>query len=229
MEMRSYVIISCILFALFMHVQCCDEGNCLATTGTVCNNQGTCECGVCKCNSSYTGPTCEECPTCPSPCEIYQDCVSCKLFGTGPLGTVECMDKCDKILTLLPVYETEEFESPSDGKIVCKNVVKLRKDKYCMELFMVGNMEDGFRNIYCYPEQDCSEKYSPTNPPVLEVTLSKEDENNGPEVSSGNKAPEEAGAASGTKQGQSGDDNGTAANTISVSLTFIMAVLSLYL
>jgi hypothetical protein len=31
---------------------------------TICNNQGECECGRCKCHkdSGYLGPTCEDCP-----------------------------------------------------------------------------------------------------------------------------------------------------------------------
>jgi hypothetical protein len=139
------------------------------------------------------------------------------------------MDKCDKIVTLLPVYDTKEFESLSSGrKIVCQNVVKMGKYKYCMEMFMVGEMRDGFRDLHCYTEQDCSEKYIPTDPPMPEVTLDiKEDE--GKTGTGSNKNPEEAGAVSGTNEGQIGDGNGTNASTLSFSWIFIATVLTLYL
>jgi len=65
---------------------------CIASNGELCNNQGQCVCGTCRCNaaSNYRGPTCEDCPTCKGTCEIYRDCVQCRVFGTGSLTEEEC-------------------------------------------------------------------------------------------------------------------------------------------
>ncbi|CAF3376669.1 unnamed protein product [Rotaria socialis] len=85
----------------------CQEGwtgdDCSCTTktdsclvnNTICNNQGICECGRCKCNkdSGYLGPTCEDCPTCEHRCAATKDCVLCKIFDSGPLTNEQC-DRC---------------------------------------------------------------------------------------------------------------------------------------
>ena len=63
----------------------------------LCSGRGECVCGVCKCNSSdqfyYSGAFCEECPSCPTECQLYRDCVRCQVWNTGPLkDTRECND-----------------------------------------------------------------------------------------------------------------------------------------
>ncbi|CAF0847282.1 unnamed protein product [Adineta ricciae] len=59
---------------------------------TICNNQGVCECGRCKCHkdSGYLGPTCEDCPTCEHRCTATKDCVLCKVFHSGSLSEEQC-------------------------------------------------------------------------------------------------------------------------------------------
>lgn len=63
-------------------------------SGKICAGHGECICGVCRCmqdeERQYTGKYCEECPTCPTMCEQYKDCVRCTTFGTGPLTIEEC-------------------------------------------------------------------------------------------------------------------------------------------
>lgn len=63
-------------------------------TNKICAGHGECICGQCKCmqteERTYTGQFCEECPTCPTMCEQYKDCVRCTTFGTGPLTKEEC-------------------------------------------------------------------------------------------------------------------------------------------
>ena len=43
-----------------------------------------------KRESNYRGPTCEDCPTCKGTCDLYKDCVQCRVFGTGALSEEEC-------------------------------------------------------------------------------------------------------------------------------------------
>jgi len=63
----------------------------------LCSGRGECICGVCKCASTdqlyYSGAFCEDCPSCPSPCQLYRDCVRCRVFNTGPLkDSIKCND-----------------------------------------------------------------------------------------------------------------------------------------
>lgn len=63
-------------------------------SGKICAGHGECICGACRCQSTdvrqYTGTYCEDCPTCPTMCEQYKDCVRCTMFGTGPKTPEEC-------------------------------------------------------------------------------------------------------------------------------------------
>lgn len=63
-------------------------------SGKICAGHGECICGECKCMQTeerqYTGKFCEECPTCPTMCEQYKDCVRCTMFGTGPITKEDC-------------------------------------------------------------------------------------------------------------------------------------------
>ncbi|KAI8490708.1 neuregulin binding [Branchiostoma belcheri] len=43
----------------------------------LCNNHGVCSCGVCQCEEPYTGPTCEDCPTCQGSCTQLRGCAEC--------------------------------------------------------------------------------------------------------------------------------------------------------
>ncbi len=50
-----------------------DNSTCLTSNKLICNNRGSCECGVCKCtDKKYEGPTCEICPTCPKICSEHK-------------------------------------------------------------------------------------------------------------------------------------------------------------
>ncbi|XP_025096259.1 LOW QUALITY PROTEIN: integrin beta-1-A-like [Pomacea canaliculata] len=85
-----------------------DNSTCMASNGLECNNQGVCECGRCLCNSDsqYIGPTCEECPSCPSRCTQYRDCAECRGFNAGKYGPEECKEKCPEVI-ITDVLEEE--------------------------------------------------------------------------------------------------------------------------
>lgn len=225
-----YLILSCVVLLFLTHVFGCDDSNCIASNGTTCNGQGVCDCGVCKCVGEYSGPTCEECPTCPSPCDIYKDCVSCKIFGTGPLGAMNCIIHCDNVATFLPV-EKSEFDAPTgdDGMMLCRNL----NGAYCMESFRIGGMREGYRDLFVRTEEDCSAKYIPTNPPVIEVPMDNtKDEGSEPKQEpedDGKRKPEDVSAVSGSNQGQRVADNGAKIQTLSCSLIFMVTVLYLFL
>lgn len=173
------------LFAIFLEIlifSCgmdasCDIENCRASNGTRCNYKGDCDCGVCSCYEGYSGPTCEECATCASPCDVFRACVGCKIFGTGPKSIMDCLNECDDIATYLPEYgKYEEPVSPSE-KITCHTVRKMSRNKFCRESFLIGDMSQGYRNLYVYTEVDCSIEYKPTEGPVIEVTVDLKEEN----------------------------------------------------
>ncbi|XP_071966179.1 integrin beta-1-like [Antedon mediterranea] len=119
---------------------------CISANGLICNGAGTCDCGVCKCNASYTGNTCENCPTCPGPCITNKDCVQCKAFNEGTKSPKEC-ELCPyevEILSNLTIENKAErcvFKDQSDCSFVFtyqKNAdgnykLKVQEDKICSE------------------------------------------------------------------------------------------------
>lgn len=79
-------------------------------TQKICAGHGECICGECKCMQNqerqYTGTYCEQCPTCPTMCEQYKDCVRCTMFGTGPLASKELCSLCkNSTFSIEPIQE----------------------------------------------------------------------------------------------------------------------------
>lgn len=233
MELSHILIVSCALLAVNIFARACDDANCNSSNGTVCNEKGTCDCGICKCEEPYSGPTCEECPTCPSPCEIYKGCVGCKIFGTGELSAMECIIHCDYIASYFPVDQSDFDSAIDDDKILCRTL----NEDYCMESFRIGKMTDGYRDLYVRTDVDCDAKYLPTEPTVIEVPLDTDDssrqdsktENNS--VYKNSNQPEEAGAVAGSNQGQT-RDNGSgrlSAECMSTLLVSLFTVLLCFL
>nr|AVP12656.1 integrin beta 3 [Littorina littorea] len=92
-----------------------DNSTCIASNGLLCNQKGSCDCGRCRCNATlkYMGPTCEECPNCPSKCSQYRDCAQCKGFGTGKYNGDQCTDLCQEII------KEDELEEGNDLVFEC--------------------------------------------------------------------------------------------------------------
>lgn len=76
----------------------------------LCNGKGTCHCGKCECNLDdyYSGPTCEDCPSCEGNCEANEACVQCMAFESGPLTQEDCKANCTHVEL---VNEIEEGRS----------------------------------------------------------------------------------------------------------------------
>ncbi|KAH3774025.1 hypothetical protein DPMN_175396 [Dreissena polymorpha] len=129
----------------------CDDRNCQASNGAICNSQGSCMCGECACEGEYSGPTCEECPTCPSPCEVFKGCVGCKIFGTGPIGVIECVSRCDFVANYIPI-EKEDFDEVEDEMMLCSYF----NEEYCLESFKIGDMSEGYRDLFVRTDINCS-------------------------------------------------------------------------
>src|SRR5690606_10906796 len=85
--------------------------------GKICNGKGECQCGQCVCsatkNEQFTGMYCEECPTCKKLCDVYKDCVQCRIHGSGPLTPEEC-NNC----TINPI-SMNELEEVTEGEELC--------------------------------------------------------------------------------------------------------------
>ncbi|XP_074648909.1 integrin beta-1-B-like [Tubulanus polymorphus] len=86
---------------------------CTSASGRLCNGQGGCLCGKCRCKWGYSGPTCELCPaarrdSCPSTCDNLKSCVECRVWQTGPYNRQSCRRVCYhlrlSIVDELPVY-----------------------------------------------------------------------------------------------------------------------------
>lgn len=118
--------------------QCPDNDDaCEADNGKICSGHGKCECGRCKCTDTeeerYSGPFCEECPTCPGKCDIFKDCVQCQMFQTGKLTEEECKN-CSFLAIRVEEVEIEKedeeklciFKDESDD---CKFTFKYRLDE----------------------------------------------------------------------------------------------------
>lgn len=115
------------------------------------------------------------------------------------MSTMECIVHCESMATYYPV-DKSEFDNPKsdEDKIVCNNLNK----EYCMESFMIGGMADGYRNIYVRTDMDCSDKYLPTDPPVIEVPLDDEGNEHTGTNNGGYSQSEDVMAVSGTNHDQ---------------------------
>ncbi len=119
----------------------------------ICNGYGKCVCGKCVCdaNSGYFGLQCEDCPTCPLPCEKNRDCVQCKAFGTGKLANPdECAAECDGKMVLSKAQEVSsddmnkkcQFIDATDNctfifsySITNDKLIKYQATKECIKSF----------------------------------------------------------------------------------------------
>ncbi|ESO97208.1 hypothetical protein LOTGIDRAFT_143391 [Lottia gigantea] len=72
---------------------------CIASNGEICNGKGTCDCGRCTCfkEGNYRGPTCEDCPECPTKCTVHRGCAMCKAFKDGAYNSTYCADACKDV------------------------------------------------------------------------------------------------------------------------------------
>ncbi|WAR13085.1 ITB3-like protein [Mya arenaria] len=230
MEVSSWVtLLSVMLVFVLVSVRAapgCDDTNCRASNGEMCNGKGECKCGVCTCAEGHWGPTCEECRTCPTPCSVFKGCVGCKIFGTGPIGVIECLSQCDYIANYLPV-EKEEFDTTEDERILCS----FFNEGMCMESFKVGGMTQGYRDLYVRTEMNCSVPIPTTTTTLSVINIGtiddsddknvseKGDENHG--MGYKNAASEDAAAASG-HGGSSG--SAPAHKTSVISVCVLVAV-----
>ncbi|KAL5247448.1 hypothetical protein ACHWQZ_G019359 [Mnemiopsis leidyi] len=107
----------------------CDEGwegdRCECTTkketcmfnGFECDGQGTCNCGKCQCNESYSGKFCQLCEFCDK-CAEFEKCVLCVVGDSETVGkNAEDCDACDIAET---VYLTDERYTPDSPDSWCK-------------------------------------------------------------------------------------------------------------
>ncbi|XP_048243651.1 integrin beta-PS-like [Haliotis rufescens] len=121
---------------------------CEAENGVICNGEGECVCGKCECQqgTNYIGPTCSDCPTCPSKCSQYKSCAQCLGFGTGEYDSVSCTREC----TMKWEKQSTVEDRPQDGIKMCRS-----------------NLEDGCLILYSY-------EYNEQNDIVLKIQEKKE-------------------------------------------------------
>jgi len=193
----------------------CDDKNCRATNGEICFGRGTCNCGVCECDDTYGGPTCEDCPTCPDPCHVFKDCVGCKMFGTGTLSIMQCFSRCNYMGNFIEI-DKKEFDTTMDDLLLCEYFNK----GMCLESFKVGGMTDGYRDVFMRNSMNCTVPIptSTTTLSVIDLGDIDADTSGGNQNSGYNSGePEDAAAASGGDQRQ---PNGS--STIRASLSIVL-------
>ncbi|KAG9508444.1 Integrin beta-PS, partial [Fragariocoptes setiger] len=134
-------------------------------SGKICAGHGECICGQCKClqteDRQYTGKYCEECPTCPTLCEQFKDCVRCDVFNTGPLTKEECA-LCKNSTFFIDKVNKLEVE---EGETLCVFV----DDDDCKYQFKYKQYRDEtteFTHVFALEEKDC-----PTPIPILWIML----------------------------------------------------------
>ena len=175
MELDKACFVVLLLLSVFVSVRTenCNTDNCYATNGYSCNDHGSCDCGTCTCDAPYKGLTCEECPTCPTPCEVFKGCVGCKIFGTGFIGIMECLTRCDYVANYIPV-DKEQFDVEDDmsDHMLCKHT----NEDMCVESFKIGGMTGGYRDLYVRTEVECMSIEVPTFPTYIPETTPVVDE-----------------------------------------------------
>ncbi|CAG0885589.1 unnamed protein product [Darwinula stevensoni] len=95
---------------------CCErEEDCIPPGGSslgACSGHGQCVCSVCECHDTplgrYHGKYCEVCPTCRQQCGRYRDCVECRVFQSGPMGS-DCHANCS-----MPIIEIDRMFQEDD-------------------------------------------------------------------------------------------------------------------
>lgn len=136
--------------------------SCLAPNGKICGGNGECICGQCKCYESeaerYSGPVCEECPTCPGKCDAFKDCVLCQVFQIGPLAASgDCNTNCTFLTIQAPHIEVTE-----EGQKLC--IFKDEDD--CKYTFIYKLQDDNTYIVKAKNEREC-----PTAPNILAIIL----------------------------------------------------------
>ncbi|XP_041365225.1 integrin beta-1-B-like [Gigantopelta aegis] len=131
---------------------------CMASNGKLCFGQGECVCGRCQCDprTQYRGPTCEDCPTCPSKCSLYRPCAQCMGFGSGEYAS-DCSEKCSE-------YQFEMVPTIQESKDV--RTCPFNDDDGC--LFRYTYEYDPDNNVILRVQ---TTKECPTAAPVMAISL----------------------------------------------------------
>ncbi|ELU12111.1 hypothetical protein CAPTEDRAFT_224236 [Capitella teleta] len=103
-----------------------------ASNGLICNGKGRCQCGQCVCDrdGDFRGNTCEECPSCPSLCSVYKDCVMCTVFASGKYSAEECHQKCSR----MSITVVDNGRAPNMGRLC-----RFMDDDSCLMHFSYAN------------------------------------------------------------------------------------------
>ncbi|XP_046354851.1 integrin beta-1-like isoform X2 [Haliotis rufescens] len=83
-------------------------------TGLICNGQGRCFSNMCRCNSDFRGVTCDDCPSCPGPCQRLMPCVQCFVFASGSLTPEQCNTRCGVLgIEIVDDVAVQERDGPN--------------------------------------------------------------------------------------------------------------------
>lgn len=171
---------------------------CLASDGSICNNQGSCVCGYCQCDkdSIFRGPTCEENPTGPSTCLDLQQCVQCRVFGTGPLSKADCVN--DRVCSNLRIHSVDKF-TESRSEYLCE----FRDEDDCLFRFGYSYEKFGTKFVQAWTRKRCGQ-----------TEYTELGEESDPEVN-----PVQSDAPTGYQEGNDPDNNGGIIHSASLLLT----------
>ncbi|OWF44591.1 integrin beta pat-3-like [Mizuhopecten yessoensis] len=172
---------------------------CVASDGSLCNNQGSCVCGYCQCDqdSIYRGPTCEENPAM-NGCRDLKQCVQCRVFQTGPLSPSECAN--DHVCSNLRIHSVDTLNK-HESDYICQFTDE--KDD-CLFRFGYSYEQTGAKFVKASTVKQCP---GPGNND-LDMTLD-------PEVN-----PVQSDAPTGFQGSGDPDNNGASVPSVSLLTTF---------
>lgn len=132
-------------------------------SGKICAGHGECICGQCRCNTEgdrvYTGDQCQLCPTCPTMCEQYKDCVRCTVHHTGPLMENDLCSKChNSTFNIIEVANMSVYDFENAPEFVNETLCVFYDDDRCRyefryKLTPLGNEE--LATIHALKDKNC--------------------------------------------------------------------------
>ncbi|XP_067927846.1 integrin beta pat-3-like [Watersipora subatra] len=138
----------------------------------ICNGQGPCVCGVCRCEKQegptgerYTGQFCEECSTCTSKCQTFKQCTQCFVYREKGWRQVNLDETyCEYDCFKGSVNYTMVSEMPQGSGV--RQCAKFAGEDDCDVSYSYEYLPRTGYLVYVSDKTEC-----PTEPKILEIIL----------------------------------------------------------